>query len=189
MRLRLTELQLRILTKGILLENGGSSKWTEDKIRQDASKYDSRNEFQKGSSSAYQYARKLGMLDDLFPLKIPYMTPGEIEREAAKYDYPFEFIEGSPLHYKAALFHRIDLISLFPERPVDPKWNKDTLKDEAAKYSKISEFRRYSPSAFYAAYKYKMLDDLFPSNSIFKPASSLSINEHIRRLLKKMLIR
>ena len=39
MRLRLTEIQLRILTEGILLENGGSSKWTEDNIRQEASKY------------------------------------------------------------------------------------------------------------------------------------------------------
>jgi hypothetical protein len=38
MRLRLTEIQLRILTEGILLEDA-SKKWTEDEIRREASKY------------------------------------------------------------------------------------------------------------------------------------------------------
>jgi hypothetical protein len=159
------------------------SKWTEDEIRREASKYNSRSEFQKGSSSAYQYARKLGMLDDLFPIKVKSLTSGEIEREAAEYDYPFEFRAGSPLHYKAALFHKMDPTFLFPERPIDPKWNKDTLKDEAAKYNNnIVTFKLRSPSAFYAAYKYKMLGDLFP-NSVF--GTEGGIYEHIIRILRE----
>ncbi len=69
MRLRLTELQLRVLTEGILLEDVGPLKWTEDEIKKEASKYNSKVEFQKGSSSAYQTAYKRGMLGEFLRLK------------------------------------------------------------------------------------------------------------------------
>jgi hypothetical protein len=40
-------------------------KWTEDLIRQEASKYNSKQEFRKGSDSAYQRAYQLGILDTI----------------------------------------------------------------------------------------------------------------------------
>ena len=41
--------------------------WTYETCMEESKKYKSRNEFQKGSSGAYDVARRNGWLDDFFP--------------------------------------------------------------------------------------------------------------------------
>jgi hypothetical protein len=43
--------------------------WTIDTIGQESTKYNSRSEFERGNQWAYEKARKLGILDALFPTR------------------------------------------------------------------------------------------------------------------------
>lgn len=66
-----------LLLKRELLERTGlqylRKQWTDEKVRLEATHYDTRIAFQKGSKGAYNYALKNKMLDELFPLiKIAY---------------------------------------------------------------------------------------------------------------------
>jgi len=65
-------MKLYLLIKNHNLENSAfprPSKWTEEKIREEAKKYTKRSEFWKKSEGAYIRAKGLGMLDELFPKK------------------------------------------------------------------------------------------------------------------------
>lgn len=42
-------------------------KWTDEKVKEEAARYETRTAFQKGSKGAYNYAQKNKMLDELFP--------------------------------------------------------------------------------------------------------------------------
>jgi hypothetical protein len=43
--------------------------WTIDTIGQESTKYNSRSEFERGNQWAYEKARRLGILDALFPMR------------------------------------------------------------------------------------------------------------------------
>jgi hypothetical protein len=51
------------------------TRWTYENLKDVASNYDSRFDFQKGNASAYQSARRQGYLNDFFPS--PKQTKGE----------------------------------------------------------------------------------------------------------------
>ena len=59
-----------ILKRGLIERTGLQylrRKWTDEKVRKEATHYETRNAFQKGSKGAYNYALKNKMLDELFP--------------------------------------------------------------------------------------------------------------------------
>jgi len=67
--------------------------WTEERLRQEAMKYSSRNEFSKANQYAYRRALDLGILDELgFPNKLGKWTREAIFAEAKKYSSKSEFL-------------------------------------------------------------------------------------------------
>ena len=64
-------------------------KWTEEAVRIEATKYDTRWEFQKGVGSAYDAARKLGIMDELFGF-VGNGNPREV--------YAYEFIKSKTVY-------------------------------------------------------------------------------------------
>lgn len=68
---------------------GGKIKWTYDTLKIEALKYNSRNDFKKGSSSAYKIARDKNILDDIcnhMTFKQISWTNEMLRHEALKYD-------------------------------------------------------------------------------------------------------
>lgn len=81
--------------------------WTESKLRKEAKKYLTRKDFIVGSKSAYESARKRGLLDKI----CRHMTAGNrkskwiksaCEYQAKKYSSRSQFQYGSPSAYEAA---------------------------------------------------------------------------------------
>ena len=111
-------------------------KWTLDALKQAAAPYKGRGEFQLKNFNAYQAAYNRGMLDDLFPEKLPpgrkskpSLTPDEIKQAAAPYKTRSKFALNKPREYVAAL--RNNMISdLFPEKLSAKKRKPSTLSED-----------------------------------------------------------
>ena len=90
------------------VENGKRKrKWTYEKCQEEARKYRTKTEFQKGNSSAYRNARINGFLDsfDWFEeIRNPngYWTKDRCEKEARKYKTKGEFLKGCSGAHSAA---------------------------------------------------------------------------------------
>jgi hypothetical protein len=70
--LKKRDMKLYLLIKNHNLEKTifpRASKWTEEKIREEAKKYSKRSDFFEKSEGAYIRAKGLNMLDELFPKK------------------------------------------------------------------------------------------------------------------------
>ena len=94
----------------------GVVKWTETAIREEAAKYSSKAEFFRSCQSAYQSARGLGLLDELFENQYRYWDEQSIREEAAKYSSRVEFVRGRESAYDAARTRFPGLLDeLFPE--------------------------------------------------------------------------
>ena len=83
-------------------------KWTSENLREVAFKFESRNDFRKVNSAAYQAARKRGILDEICAHMKPSQTGKKwnfeaCKMEAKKYQYRSEFEEGASGCYDAAL--------------------------------------------------------------------------------------
>ena len=91
------------------IENGKKKrKWTYDTCCNEARKYKTRADFQKGSAGAYVYARKNGYLSkfDWFEeIKKPngYWTRERCEEESKKYQSKKEFVKGCPAAHSASV--------------------------------------------------------------------------------------
>jgi len=141
---------------------GRKLKWTEEKLKEEALKYDTRGEFSKGSESAYSAARKKGLLDDICGhmegRKLKW-TEDMLQEEALKYDTRGEFAKGSKNAYDAAQKRGLlDKICSHMEGNV--RWTDDMLKTEALKYQTRIEFQKCSTSAYQAAHKRGLLDKI-----------------------------
>ena len=87
---------------------GSNTIWTIDKVRDEALKYDSRNDFRLKSSSAYVSAHRNGWLNDVCShmnnKRKPngYWTIDKVRDEALKYETRKEFEKGSLSAYQIA---------------------------------------------------------------------------------------
>lgn len=79
--------------------------WTKEKCADEALKYQSRNEFRKGSGGAYSASVRNGWMDELCKhmgenkIKKDYWTKERCAEEALKYNFRHEFEKGSPTAY------------------------------------------------------------------------------------------
>ena len=83
--------------------------WTFDKVKQEAEKYNTKMEFDRGNTSAYQAAYKNNWLDDVTKHMVKketnprgYWTYDMVKQEAEKYNKRTEFWKGSPSAYTVA---------------------------------------------------------------------------------------
>ena len=93
---------------------GNVGKWNDINVTVEASKYDTRSEFQSGSAGAYQYAVRHHMLDDLFG-ELTHWDDESVREEAKKYNSIYKFLNGSGGAYTYAKRHHM-LDELFPKK-------------------------------------------------------------------------
>jgi len=156
----------KIFQKTITQKNKdvSSIKGTEDAVRKEASKYKYKSDFEKGNISAYRYAIKLGIINNLFPERKIKWTEDAVRKEASKYKYKSDFARDNLSAYQNAL--KLGIInSLFPDYKF--KWTEDAVRKEASKYKYKIEFYKNNQSAYDVALKMKIIDELFPEKKPF----------------------
>lgn len=140
--------------------------WTYDICKEEALKYQYRNDFQKNSLGAYDAARRNGWLDEICShMTILYhkYSKEECIIEALKYGNKNAFKKGSRNHYIFALNHGwLEECCTHMTRP--DVWNKkyntlDSCLKEALKFKSRSDFSKHCPGAYQAAMYNGWLDE------------------------------
>ena len=142
--------------------------WNYDTCYEEAKKYTSRNEFMKGSGSAYQISWKNDWLDDFYwfkeNIKKPrgYWTKEHCYEEAKKYHSRLEFVKENEAAYKVALANGwIDDYTWFENYSKSFRYwyNYEHCYEEAKKYDSRNKFKKGSCGAYKIALKKKWIDD------------------------------
>lgn len=140
--------------------------WNQENCYNEAKKYRTRADFQKGSGSAYVSARKNGWLDDYTwfeEIKKPkgYWTRERCYVEAKKYHLRSAFQKDSFGAYKIALNKGwLDDYTWFEEcKKGNNYWTRERCYDVAKRYKSYAGFRKHSKGAYGAACKNGWLDD------------------------------
>lgn len=140
------------------------SKWTLEKLQEEASKYESRTKFAAGSNAAYQRANRMGILDKVCQhmkkLHCEPHTKASLLTEVSKYATIFEFVKRNKSAYNAAL--RLGILDEICKN-LDKmywRWTDQELQKEAFKYSTRKEFQKGSHSAYVTAINRDILQKL-----------------------------
>jgi len=141
-------------------------KWTKEKCREEALKYNTMSEFLIGSPGACGSVRKNGWLDNvcshmISPIKpMGYWTKEKCQKEALKYKYRSEF-RGSAYNVarKNGWLDEICYHMTLLQKP-NKYWNKERCQEEASKYKTKSEFRKNQGSAYASSYVNDWLDEI-----------------------------
>ena len=154
-------------------------KWTIEKIQEEASKHDRRIDFFRQAGSAYNAARKKGILDQICR-HMKNSNAGEnscnykwtneyVRNEALKYEKIGDFINGSYNIYQVALKRGIlEEVCKHMPKYVNPsgenhprfKWTFEKLRTEALKHKSRREFELGNRGAYQAAQARDILDDI-----------------------------
>jgi hypothetical protein len=144
---------------------------TKEKIVNEAKKYTSVTEFQKGSGGAFNAARRLGIMDEFtwFEKKerLPFGYWKDKEHcmeEAKKYTSKKEFQNKNQSAYWASLkYEYLDEMPWLAKRKSTPRNilnNKDLVMEESKKYSSRVEFMKNNRSFYSAALRNGWLDEM-----------------------------
>ena len=142
-----------------------AKKWNLEKIKEEAKKYPTRNEFRKQSGGAYEWARTNGLLDAVCThMKRPKKWDlAKIKAEAKKYNSRNEFRKKAGGAYQWAIANGLlDEICTHMQRPpsATKKWNLNKIKGEAKKYNYRNEFKKNAGGAYYSARTNGILDEV-----------------------------
>jgi len=157
--------------------------WNEEKIQEEANKYETRSEFREHNGSAYMTATKLKILNDIFKNHLNngyskdkkingYWTEDKLQEEANKYTSIIDFYKNNTNAYSAAVRNKL-LDELFKnhknngyskDKKINGYWTEDKLKEEANKYKTRLEFKNEDFQAYSASKNKKMLDKLFENH-------------------------
>lgn len=168
----------------VFLNNGKvrRTKWTPEKCKVLAAKFQTRSKFQEEYRQAYKAAKRFGILDEIcshmmrghslvrgenhFSSKY---TDQEIFDEIKKYKTKSEVYKNNHSLYRtaisrglweAATSHMPKHIEQTGENHPNYKWTKEKLIKEAKKYRTRSEFQKNSGSAYVAAYNKDIVDEI-----------------------------
>lgn len=144
--------------------------WNELTLADEASKYSSRSEFGDKNQVAYNKARELGILDDLFPeIKKPgresiYTLEKAIELAKEFTGMRSEF---SRKYAKAYWLLKANGIfdKYFPEERRRGKEPDESIIDRAKKYNRISDVMKSEPNLYAKLRSRGLLDTVFPKKS------------------------
>lgn len=153
-------------------------KWTQEKLQEEANKYETRWNFHKKQSNAYNAASKKKLLDKLF---IKHKNKGfcrkkwteeELQKKADKYLIRSEFWDNESSAAGTAsnrgiideLFKNHINSGYTHKQVVEGYWTIDTLQEEANKYETRGDFREYNYKAYKRAAHKKLLDKLFKNH-------------------------
>jgi hypothetical protein len=134
---------------------------------QEATKYNSRSEFEKGNISAYQKARKRGWIDDYIWFKEKqknrFWNKETCFEEAKKYKSATEFAKHAPRAYQLSYENGWNKDYTWFIKLTN-YWTYEACKVEAAKYAKRSHFKSAQPGAYTKSRINGWLDDFFPKD-------------------------
>lgn len=130
----------------------GQNEWDYDKCYEEAQKYSSKTEFQKGSYTAYKKSRENNWIDDYTWLINPAPTTSVWDydscyKEAQKYNTRKQFQKGCSSAYKKAREkgwlkdYSWFVNGYILEGQKRRKWNYETCYEEAKKYNSRTEFQ------------------------------------------------
>lgn len=146
-------------------------KWSKEKCFEESKKYSKRSEFQRNCSQAYHLSVKNGWIDEMTWLPKTQLHPSgywknkeNFLKEAKKYKSKKELEKGNLAAYAAGhKYGYLKEVNWKCERKVLPYgyWkNKEHVMEEAKKYTSKNEFRKNNQSAYWAAHKYKYIDEM-----------------------------
>jgi hypothetical protein len=140
------------------IEKKKKPKWDKESIRQVAKAFSSRGEFAAKNKPAYEAARLLRMLPELFRLRLKQWNDQLVRQESTKYTTRTEFAKGSPAAYNAA--RRLKIIDqLYPS--LLKSWTEDEVRKIAKTCSSKKDLKRVCATAYNAALRLNIIDDLF----------------------------
>lgn len=168
-------------------------KWTLEKIKKEAAKYNTKGEFSKGSPGAYNAGRErfkehwseiTSHMQVLWEEKWDYET---VEEEAAKHDTVKSFREACDGGYQRACVEGwLDKITAHMDKSRIYKWDFDAVKKEASTFKSRGQFAAESSSAYAAARERGWLDEVCAHMKIqyngFLHCRYLIINERLKQV-------
>ncbi|GEM_PF-430402 len=133
-----------------------NKKWNEETCREEAKKYNSRTEFCRESSGAYEVANQHGWLDsydwfEKYSKPNGYWDRNTCREEALKYKSLSEFRKQCSSAYTIAW--RNGWLENYNWLEVKKgKWNEESCREEAMKYKTLKDFSKGSKGAYKVAY-------------------------------------
>lgn len=121
----------------------------------------SRSEFAALNKPAYEAARLMGLLSDLFPLRLMQWDEKSIRQEASKYQSRTEFARSSGSAYNAARRMRV-IDSLFDSKL--ESWTVEKIEQLAQRCKSKKSLKRLNASAYNAALRLEIIDRLFEND-------------------------
>ena len=157
--------------------------WTEEKLQEEANKYETVGEFLRNNKKAYDISHRKKILNDLFKNHTNlgrnenrnpknYWTEENLQLEVNKYKTRGEFGRNSKSAYNISLSNKL-LDNLFKNhinngyntnRKINGYWSKENLQLEVNKYETRYEFRKNNYSAHSQATIHNILDELFKNH-------------------------
>jgi hypothetical protein len=134
-------------------------KWTYDKCKNEALKYESKKEFERKCSWGYRVARKNGWLDNITqhyekPKRKIFWTKERCQTEANNYNKRIDFIKKSKAAYSACARNGwVDDVCSHMKNKHETryKWTKEKCQKIALKYGYRKEFQQNDKNAYYSA--------------------------------------
>jgi len=140
--------------------------WTKERCQKEALNYNTRNEFKKGSRSAYTSAHKNKWIDEICEHMISPQKPSgywsyeKCRSIALKYVYIEDFSMNEQQAYRKSKekkwlddFNHLKSKGKF-------KFDKEKCRIEALKYNNKKDFKDNAPSHYRASYRYKWLNEI-----------------------------
>jgi len=146
------------------------AKWTKKSIKLEAKKYETKSQFQANNSSAYQAARRFGMIARLFPKKMQKKSCVKWNRESVlKVLTTVKSRRQLKVLYNGAYLYALRT-GMLSEAVVNlrPGFNKKgsftltQLEELASKYKTKKEFYNGNYNAYFFAYRHGLLGSLGP---------------------------
>ena len=143
--------------------------WDKEKCKEEALKYNTRNEFRVKSGGAYNSARKQGWLNEICSHMLKHkrkirLTKKVCELEALKYNTKKEFKEKSNSIYSCAVKNGwiSEICSHMIKLPFNKVyWTKDKCEEAAKKCESRTEFSKKYGGAYFNARKNDWLKEFF----------------------------
>ena len=153
-----------------------SRKWTADKLKEEALKYEYKVDFIKKAKGAYRSAKILGIYEEItahmscgyekVKRENTFYTPEIVREEASKFNSPTDFHQNARTFYLAA--QRLGIladVTKHMDRAAKPNgyWTLDRLMKEASKYKTRKEFAKSNYAAFCATYRHPQKTEILAS--------------------------
>ena len=154
--------------KSLVLDTKNNIQWNKDLCMKEALKYDTKSNWQRGSGSSYQFARKnkwqsemcshmLTTSEVVSKVRLKW-TKEEVLKEALKYDQISKWQKKSPGSYRSASnFGWVEEVSSHMIKEFF--WDKESVLLDAKKYKRKSIWNKHSGGAYSFATRYGFFEE------------------------------